>query len=202
MPNMSTSEEKFPVIAPEKIYAEVRAGIRETDSISFKLLGLVPLVSGTALISLVLQSRTLSSGLVILLALFASTITLGLFRWELRNVQTCSWLIKYADSLEAHALTAKGMGEMFRPRPKAPQRIGKTEAEKLIYAATIVAWLALPIGIGALPQLSYRIAYYVAAGVILIGAIVSLFARPHVRAIATLPSDRPLQPASGAGQSS
>lgn len=194
----STSELAEPPVALEKIYSEVRAGIRDTDSISFKLLGLVPLVSGTALISLVLQTEALPPGLLVLLALFASTVTLGLFRWELRNIQTCTWFIKYADALEAHALGVNGIRELFRPLPKPPQRIGKTEAEKLIYAATIVAWLATPIGVGAVTQGSYRNGYFLAAGALLAGTLVSLFAKPRVPSIRSGPSNRPPQPTSGA----
>ena len=100
--------------------------------------------------------------------------------------------------MEALALTAQGMDEIFRVRPKAPQGIGKTEAEKLIYTTTVVAWLALPFGI-ATPPPPYRIVYCVAAGVILFGTIVSLFARPRVPPIVRLPSNKPLQPTSGAG---
>jgi hypothetical protein len=56
------SEDASPVLALERIYAEVRTGIRETDSISFKLLGLVPLVSGAALIGLILKPLQPASG--------------------------------------------------------------------------------------------------------------------------------------------
>jgi hypothetical protein len=72
----------------EKIYTELRAGIRETDNISFRLLGLVPLVSGAALIGVILKEGTLGP-VVTLLSLFAAGVTLGIFRWELRNTQTC-----------------------------------------------------------------------------------------------------------------
>lgn len=193
------SEDASRPLALEQIYTEVRTAIRETDRISFKLLGLVPLVSGTAMIGLVVQTRDLPLNLVILVALFASSVTLGLFRWELRNVQTCSWLIKYADAVEAHVLNARGMGEIFRTRPKAPQRIGKAEAEKLIYTTTVIAWLALPFGMAKVPQAPYRLGYCVAAGVILFGTIVSLFAKPRVPPIPVLPSNQPLQSTSGAG---
>ena len=176
MENTSLLESAAAVVSPDKIYEEIRAGIRDTDSISFKLLGLVPLVSGAALISLVLQTRELPSGLVVLLALFASTITLGLFRWELRNVQTCSWLLDCARALEAEALKNSGTSQVFQSRPPRPQRIGKTEAEKLIYAATILAWLALPVGLGAVRE---QQAYFSIAGVVLVATIISLFASPR-----------------------
>ena len=67
------SEDWLASLAAEKIYAEICGGIRETDNSSFRLLSLVPLVSGTALIGLVLQKQSLPAGLVLLLAyLFTS----------------------------------------------------------------------------------------------------------------------------------
>ncbi|HLQ78311.1 MAG TPA: hypothetical protein VK210_13210 [Terriglobia bacterium] len=181
----TSSSDKTPGLPPlDKIYSEVRAGIRETDNISFKLLGLVPLVSGTAIIALVLQNQGLSAPLVTVLSLFAGGITLGLFRWELRNIQTCSWLIKYADALEKQALAAQSPQDIYRPRPEPPQGIGKTEAEKLIYTATILAWLAVPPAIGSVHRLPPGIAfvYYILAIAILIGAFIS------VKADARIPS--------------
>jgi hypothetical protein len=95
-PGISTAvdfrdEQEVQHMAPltlEKIYTELRAGIRETDNISFRLLGLVPLVSGAALIGVILKEGTLGP-VVTLLSLFAAGVTLGIFRWELRNTQTC-----------------------------------------------------------------------------------------------------------------
>jgi hypothetical protein len=144
---------------------------------------------------LVLQNQSPPAALVTLLALFAGAITLGLFRWELRNVQTCSWLIEYADAVEQRALAAQGMREIFRPRPGPPQRIGKTEAEKLIYSVTILAWLALPPAIGALPRLAVggALVYYTVATMILIGAGASVLAKPRVPPIAAMPSNNSMQ---------
>lgn len=172
----------------ERIYSEIRTGVRETDAISFRLLGLVPLISGTALIGLLLQSKALPPDLLMLLALFAAAITLGLFRWELRNVQTCAWLIKYAEALEMDSLATKGLGGIARSRPAAPQGIGKTEAEKLIYATTIAVWLAMPVGLDAVRDSGYRTPYYVVAAGILLGTIASVFARARV---APLPGSPP-----------
>lgn len=168
----------------DKIYAEIRTGVRETDAISFKLLGLVPLVSGAALIGVVFEQPAVPPALVILLSSFASTITLGLFRWELRNIQTCSALLAYAEGLEEETLKVQGLAGVFQPRPRPLQRIGKTEAEKLIYATTIATWLALPAGMGALSQVSHRGAYLALAGVILIATAFSLFASTRVERVA------------------
>ena len=128
-----------------KIYEQLSADIRATDDISFKLLGLVPLVSGTGLIALMLAKDALPSPqIIILLSLFAGAITLGLFRWELRNIQNFKWLIKYADKLEKKALEHAEAIDAYEHQPDSPQGIGKTEAEKFIYAATITTWLTAP----------------------------------------------------------
>lgn len=182
-----------PAVAPsaEKVYEETIASIRATDDISFKLLGLVPLVSGTAIATLLLKDAPRDPSLIVLFSLFAAAVTLGLFRWELRNVQECSRLLRYAEVLAARALEESDVPKSVQNRPLPPQRIGKTEAEKLIYGATIAAWLALPIAVGAveipgtrsdvlIPPSSQAIVYVAIASVILFGAIVSLFARTRL----------------------
>jgi hypothetical protein len=164
----------------EKIYTELRAGIRETDNISFRLLGLVPLVSGAALIGVILKEGTLGP-VVTLLSLFAAGVTLGIFRWELRNTQTCKWLIRYADCLEQHALNAHEVGAIHHKLPTAPQHIGKTHGEMVIYGTTIVAWLGLPLSTAAWPpRVEVVFVYGVFAGVILLCTGVSLFAKTDV----------------------
>jgi hypothetical protein len=169
----------------ERIYTEVRQAIRETDAISFKLLGLVPLVSGTALVALILHEKGPPAGVVTLLALFAAAVTLGLFRWELRNIQTCSRLMRCADAIERIELREGNARGAYRPLPNPPQWIGKAEAEKLIYTTTLVAWIVLPLALGALPQLTEgaRLFYVVSAGVLLLGAGLSCFARARIPAV-------------------
>ena len=89
-------------VSLDRFYEEIRTSIRATDDISFKLMGLVPLVSGAGLLTLLLKEPIPSAKapLVVALALFAASITLGLLRWELRNIQTCRWLRERAEKLE------------------------------------------------------------------------------------------------------
>jgi len=169
-----------------KIYAELCTGIRETDSISFRLLNLVPLVTGTALAALVIREKPLPPELVTLFALFAAAITVGLFRWELWNVQKCHWLVKYAEGIEKRALLQDGL---FLERPPDPQRVGKAEAEKLIYFVTIIVWLATPLALGAVKLQAQATGlsclYLWATVVISIVAAVSVFAKTEVSTCAT-----------------
>lgn len=126
----------------ENYYTHLNTNIRSTDDISFKLLGLVPLFSGSGILVALLRSEYFWSPAIYAMAAFGALITFGLFRWELRNIQTCLWLIKCGNLLEQAEDAAKP-GQFYR-RPGAPMGIGKTEAEKLIYAVTIFTWLLLP----------------------------------------------------------
>ena len=96
-------------LGADKLYEQISANIRATDEISFKLLGLVPLISGAAIGTLVFKDTQplgarLSPALITLFALFAAAVTLGLFRWELRNVQECAHLIGFAGALARERL--------------------------------------------------------------------------------------------------
>jgi nitrogen fixation-related uncharacterized protein len=131
-------------LSDAKLYDQWCADIRATDEISFKLIGIVPLVSGTGLITILFTHGAPSPMILITLSLFAAAITLGLFRWELRNLQNCKWLIYYVGELEKKVLDNEPEKESLEVWPDPPQRIGKSEAEKFIYAVTIVTWLVLP----------------------------------------------------------
>lgn len=128
----------------EKVYDQICQNIRFTDDISFKLLGLVPLFSGTGVVVALLKGQALLSPGVVLVSLFGAFVTLGLFRWELRNIKNCNDLIARASAIEPND------AKQYSSSRDAPGlvgrriRIGKTEAEKFIYAVSIVVWLALP----------------------------------------------------------
>jgi hypothetical protein len=192
-------------LGADKLYEQLSSNIRATDDISFKLLGLVPLVSGAALGTLLLKDaepigERLSPSLITLFALFAAAVTLGLFRWELRNVQECAHLIGVARALARERLVGVGVPPVRQARPPGPQGIGKTEAEKIIYGATILAWLALPPAAGAvslapLAASARTIAYVVIAVIILLGVLASLLAQTRPPAI-ELPPDTAARPSS------
>jgi hypothetical protein len=54
-------------LSAEKIYNEICTHIRVTDDVSFKLLGLVPLVSGVAVITLLLENKVVRSPTIFLI---------------------------------------------------------------------------------------------------------------------------------------
>ena len=126
----------------ENYYTNLNANIRFTDDISFKLLGFVPLFSGSGMIVAVLKSEYFWSPAIYAIAAFGALVTLGLFRWELRNIQNCLWLIACGTAAEEKDDASKP-GQFYQ-RPESPMGIGKTEAEKLIYGVTVFTWLLLP----------------------------------------------------------
>ena len=151
-----------------KLYQEVCTNIRTSDDISFKLLGFVPILSGAGATILSWKGSTpYPLPVVVLASLVGATFTFGLFRWEMRNVQKCDYLICVASRierclqkpLEFDSLKYKvaQYQEWYRAdRPKLFHKIpklepsdkvepwyalGKTEAERIIYGASIAAWL-------------------------------------------------------------
>lgn len=127
-----------------KVYEAIQRGISETDDISFKLISFVPLISGAGLLTIRFGGDALPKELLSLLSLFAAAITVGLFWWELWNIQTCHWLMNLAAQLEAKVL------DRDLSPPKPPGIVGKHNAAKIIYATTIGVWLLLPMVTNAL----------------------------------------------------
>jgi hypothetical protein len=155
-------------LSVERVYAETCSSIRATDDISFKLMGILPVLSGATFLTLFIKGPIpLGNGwLVVALSLFAALITLGLFRWELRNIQRCTWLSKRAEAME------EAMDNDVRPRlsklPDAPNGIGKTEAEKWVYSVTILAWLSIPAVVSAGSLKDWLLWVYIAAALIVL----------------------------------
>ena len=139
-------------------YATICSSIKATDEISFKLLGLVPLVSGVGIFALVSAAKEpLSSAGVALFAMFAALITFSLYRWELRNISICEWFRDRIADIERDEFGL--ISGQYLSLPPAPRltvfgrdvrigtwsagRIGKRKAEALLYGATMAAWIAL-----------------------------------------------------------
>lgn len=124
------------------VYGVIYSGIWKTDAISFKLLGLVPVVSGggaTILVAL-LETDVLGPLAIGFLSVLGVITTAAAYRWERRNIQTCERLWARAKQLEKRL----GFGR-FAGREDPPSLfglgIGKSEAEGVIYGASLAAWL-------------------------------------------------------------
>jgi hypothetical protein len=132
------------------LYKEICTNIRTTDDISFKLLGFVPTFAGSAAGALTLLEKSqflaaAAPGSVLALSILGLGVTFGLFRWELRNIQKCAWLVRRAADLEQYALSSGR--EPRRPTLKRPW--GKTEAEVVVYCAAMLAW-CVPAALAAI----------------------------------------------------
>jgi len=111
-----------------KIYEQLCTNIRETDSISFKLLGIVPFLAGSgsgALTLLTLPGKTTNVA-VVAISLLAATITFGLYKWERRNIQRCAWLLARAAELESARFDLE---EFLRPKPDKDETTQQVKAQ-------------------------------------------------------------------------
>jgi len=130
----------------DKLYSELCAKIRVTDEISFKLLGFTPLLSGSAIFLLLFKGDELKPLPLVLLCLAGATITGALFLWEHRNIKTCILFRDAAAVLETQLPKGwvKPYTELSNPGEKYRTRFRKTEAEMIIYAASMLIWV-IPI---------------------------------------------------------
>ena len=135
-------------------YREICANIRESDNISFKLLSLVPTIATflSALLAFVGFSDETGDETwifyvaVILFSLCGLVLVLGIYKWEMRNVQKCNSLIASAADLEGADLGF----QYSRWREQAPAGgWGKTASERLIYRTAMALWL-VPIIVAGL----------------------------------------------------
>jgi hypothetical protein len=124
------------------LYSGIWTSIHETDQISFKLLSLVPLVSGSGagLLVFLLDKQILGLIPIVGLSLLSALVTFGLYRWERRNIQTCERLLKRAAWLEKRFGFGDLAGGQAAPRIFGV-RLGKTQAEMIIYSASVFAWI-------------------------------------------------------------
>ena len=101
-----------------KRYETISSSIRATDDISFKLLGLVPLLSGVGIFALLRGPKDrLSSAGVAFFAIFAALIAFALYRWELRNVQNCEWFRDRLADIERDEFGLLSGQYLLRPAP-------------------------------------------------------------------------------------
>jgi hypothetical protein len=148
----------------EKVYAEICANIKALDENSFKLLSFVPLVSGSAIVVVLLKGEAGLSCITILLSLIGASVTFGLYRWEFRNIQICKWLQERADEIERNCFGVERGKEQFAIRAQEPPprfenhdfddlhkflgcSIYQRRAETIIYWTTIIGWLLLPLAV-------------------------------------------------------
>ena len=113
-----------------------------------KLLGLLPLATGTGTFLLLQRAQNETADLRRFLGpigIFGLIVTVGLFLYELRGMQRCNELEKQGKALELQ-MNLDGLG----PFQGLPERwfhnmLGAPAAGLIVYIATAVAWLALAV---------------------------------------------------------
>jgi len=121
------SQDEKKIELATRIYSEVCTNIRTTDEISFRLLGLVPLVSAAGIFGISLNKEFATSPLAIVISFFAAIVTGALFMWEWRNLKSCRSYLNYAMLLEEH-IFYKALGELGE---KVPQDKSTPVGDKL-----------------------------------------------------------------------
>jgi hypothetical protein len=126
------------------LYGGIWTCIHETDQISYNKISLVHLVSGSGagLLVFLLDKQLLGLIPIVSLSLLSACVTFGLYRWECRNIQTCQRLLQRAAWLEKRFGFGNLAGGQEPPKISGLRiRIGKTQAEMIIYSASILAWI-------------------------------------------------------------
>lgn len=132
------------------VYQELCTSYHGIADFRAKLLGFLPLASGTGIFLLLGQLPGPDQSPLTLTAVgvFGFLVTLGLFTYELRGIQRCNALIEAGKALEQEL----GFQGQFRLRPRAVNGIiGTTLAAWIIYPAVLAAWLFVAM-YGILPD--------------------------------------------------
>ena len=160
-----------------KVYEQLCNSYRAIDDFRAKLLGFLPLATGTGVFLLLTdQAKILSmQNLLKPIGLFGFVVTLGLFFYELYGIKKCACIIEVGKDLEVNLLkVSKGQ---FATRPHGVALlINEPFAASLIYPAVLAAWTFLAFAVPTLqdplpsgtPPLKFQaLAAYLAIGVFL-----------------------------------
>ena len=161
-----------------KVYEELCNSYRAIDDFRAKLMGFLPLASGTGIFLLVgSDARNITHEMhPIFLAVgtFGFFVTLGLFFYELYGVKKCHFLIEAGKKLEKELGDAAQEGGQFWSRPREVAGvINEPLAAGVIYPAVLAAWTFLALVPGSQGVRWWTIG--LAIGVFVIGFAGALF---------------------------
>jgi hypothetical protein len=128
-------------------YKEISNNFRMLTDVRFKILGLLPVVSGAAVAAL-MPEKPIPIGVKILLSIFGFTATIGLITYNMRNDQLYDALIGRAALIERMLGLPDG-AFANRPRPwlslRLPWkwRVDHRTGVGTIYVASVTLWLIL-----------------------------------------------------------
>jgi hypothetical protein len=128
-----------------KVYNELCTSYRAIDDFRAKLLGFLPLVTGTGISFLfekIQNSQDIpieTKSLLAAVGVFGALITLGLFSYEIFGIKKCAALIKAGQDLEVSMNIENGQ---FTKRPQSiAHLINEPFAAGVIYSTVLAAWI-------------------------------------------------------------
>jgi hypothetical protein len=120
----------------QKNYDQICTSYHSIDDFRAKLLGLIPAVSGAAVIILNKEAESY----VVPVSILGFIITFGLLCYEIYGVEKCANLINIGSFTEAEL----GIPGQFRSRPDAVKGIiNETFAASIVYSAVLSMWVYL-----------------------------------------------------------
>jgi hypothetical protein len=125
-------------------YDQLCYSYRAIDDFRAKLLGFLPLASGTGIFLLIPKEGAgpLNNSYLGPIGAFGILITLGLFFYEIYGIKKCHNLIKAGQQLEGQM----GIRGQFKERPREVARfINEPFAAGVIYPAVLAAWMFLAL---------------------------------------------------------
>ncbi|MGK5170330.1 hypothetical protein [Geodermatophilus sp. CPCC 205761] len=138
----------------EAAYDRVCESYQAIDDFRMKLLGLLPIATGTGVFFLLndhvpdLGAEAPSDGseplaqVLPVIGAIGAVFTLGLFSYELFGIKKCHYLIRAGQRLEVHL----GVRGQFRNRPRSLMGfVNEPFASALIYPASMAAWVFLVV---------------------------------------------------------
>jgi hypothetical protein len=130
----------------KELYDRICESYHAVDDFRMKLLGLLPVATGTGVFLLLSGNAGKSGGQVpealSAIGIFGALFTFGLFTYELFGIKKCHYLIEAGRRLEA----ALGIRGQFRTRPRyAAGFLNEPFASSIIYPASTAAWIFLAL---------------------------------------------------------
>jgi hypothetical protein len=129
-------------------YTELCISYRAIDDFRAKLLGFLPLATGTGIFLLYSNSDSGTEIYLPAIGIFGWVITLGLFAYGIYGIKKCHCLIKTGKSME---FKMNIRGQFYNRPPAVCSIINEPLASGIIYPAVLAAWTYLALTFSSTP---------------------------------------------------
>jgi hypothetical protein len=127
----------------ETVYTEIHNRYAGITDFRAKLLGLLPLATGTGVFLAWERAQAQTDERFLgPIGIFGLIVILGLFAYEIRGMQRCQMLEEQGKCLKKK-MELEGLGPFHRPDRWLGNMLGAPAAGLIIYVATAVAWTCL-----------------------------------------------------------